>query len=186
MFSITKLLNFLGVVKHSEGSIDDELREYSTSADLAPILPPINEVSLAKTTQMLHDDFEKAGQLGIFHSLLNRLQRQPPEHLPTWEDTSEIGELPAWLDSPFLDIIDPYSERQRYSVWVLYYEDGRVQVTQPDPTTGWTNISGDETKWENNSPQPMPKDVVKAICITNGLSTTGRSMPVCNWFLYQK
>lgn len=82
-----------------------------------------------------------------------------------------IKHLPKVMDCPFENIITKATDRLQVTQWVLWYNDGRVEILTPHQNKGLYQTK-DTKVCVNDKADNMPDNVVKAAQITIGTYLT--------------
>lgn len=109
------------------------------------------------------------------------------DDLPTWQSIFDINyRMPKYLECDFEDIITPYAERFRATIWCLEYTDGSKEVLIPTQNRG-TRIRDDVTERVSIPGDEMPKNVHRAMRIVLGTVTNKLGENIgYSWKLYQQ
>lgn len=110
----------------------------------------------------------------------------PASSLPS--NFKNADPLPEVLDAPAYTWSGSMVDIEQWTEWVLWYEDGHVEVVRPAPTSGqWGSNYAHESRGEYNSaPLPMPENVVKAARVSRGVYIKNNCSYGVSWKLFKK
>lgn len=141
-----------------------------------------NNVEVAKKV------FSDIEDTPLYKTILAEVVYAKLSNIPTFTTALKnngLYPIPKTMDAPFESVETRYSSRMSHTVWILWLENGEIDIVTPTPTRGLL-LTGMDLITVNDPADAMPHNVVRAAKVILGCELLNNTLRGCRWTHYSK